>query len=272
MWVDKLITHEDPFHIHKFFGLIVLMNFTFQYLYYGLYGTMILNNITLMPHILLHVSSFIFKVLEKRGFHSLNMFIWKELRLHSLVFAYRGCFSILYPEWRVIFGFLTMFLADCITYKFGNSKITSVRGDHSKETNNLFKKTAQIFFSTSQLGATIICFGFFQEGYSNVLAFSTLLPIQTSAFGLTLIRKNIINKTTWQILYTIQLLFVYVLWYYETNNLLIIPLSTFCYLLRSNGASKYYIFYCLGIVNYFYKYENLLEEIISQINTIVPIS
>ena len=64
MWVDKLITHEDPFYIHKFFGLIVLMNFTFQYVYYGLYGTMILNNIILIPHILLHVSSFIFKVLE----------------------------------------------------------------------------------------------------------------------------------------------------------------------------------------------------------------
>ena len=76
---------------------------------------------------------------------------------------------------------------------------------------------------------------------SKFLTFQTLIPIQTSAFGLTSLRKNIIEKTTWQIVYSIELSLVYIYWYYEYGNLYIIPMSGVPYFFRKIGLSKYAI-------------------------------
>lgn len=262
---NKLITHEDPYHLHKTFGVYVLAHFLFQYTYYFINGNMILNEINMLPHVGLHLSSFIFSVLKKRQMGTMGMFIWEELRLHSMIFASRACFSILYPSMRIPFVFITMGLADLTTYYCGDKNISTVRGDHTRESNRIVNKLYSIFFSTSQLGATIICGGFFQQNYSTALVFSTLPAIQTSAFGLTLIRKNIINKTIWQIVYGVELLLVYVLWYNETNNLFIIPLSFSCYLARKMNISKYYLFYCIVVIDYFWRYEGLYESILEKL-------
>jgi hypothetical protein len=93
----------------------------------------------------------------------------------------------------------------------------------------------------SQMGATIICAGFFQNKWSPVLVFSTLPPIQTSAFGMTLIRKGIIDKIVWQYVYIIELLFVYLIWYIEMKNLYIVPLSAIFLFMRKMNMSKYHI-------------------------------
>tara|TARA_Y100000389_G_C17429838_1_gene501866 strand:+ start:1001 stop:1810 length:810 start_codon:yes stop_codon:yes gene_type:complete len=262
---NKLITHEDPYHLHKTLGVYVLAHFLFQYTYYFINGNMILNEINILPHVGLHLSSFIFSVLKKRQMGTMGMFIWEELRLHSMIFASRGCFSVLYPSMRIPFVFITMGLADLATYYYGDKNISTVRGDHTRESNRIVNKLYSIFFSTSQLGATIICGGFFQQNYSTALVFSTLPAIQTSAFGLTLIRKNIINKTIWQIVYGVELLLVYILWYSETNNLFIIPLSFSCYLARKMNISKYYLFYCIVVIDYFWRYEGLYESILEKL-------
>ena len=94
---EKLITPEDPNHLHKSLGLMCLLNYGYQYYSYFRYDKPILNLFTILPHFLLPCSSFIFKVLEKRPVESrLSMFIWNELRLHSLIFAWRACFCILF--------------------------------------------------------------------------------------------------------------------------------------------------------------------------------
>ena len=68
MALSDLITKEDPFHIHKTFGAYVLLHFAYQYLCYFIYGRMYLNIWNLLPHFVLHLTSFIFHVLYSQGF------------------------------------------------------------------------------------------------------------------------------------------------------------------------------------------------------------
>lgn len=254
MGLSELVTHEDPYYLHKTFGVCVLCNFFYQFYLYYFYGIMYLNIYTMLPHLALHITSFIFKVLPTRVLSEKTaMFIWEELRLHSMVFAYRSCLSILIPNYRVFFVFLTMFLADVATFLFGNYDVTTIRGSHNKISSKYYKKIASAFYSTSQFGATLICGGFFQENYSPILTFTTLPAIQTSAFGMTLIRKNIINKTVWQVIYSAELLLVYYMWYLEKQNILIVPMSMFCYFLRKNGMNKYCLFFIIAFSDYLWR-------------------
>lgn len=248
MGLTQLITHEDYFHIHKSLGIYVLFHYFYQYINYFAYEGMNLNALNIIPHMGLHLSSFIFDVLQKRIMSKqMAMFIWEELRLHSMIFAFRACLSILIPEMRVFFVFFTMVSADIVTKVYGIDGASTVRGTHDRVSSNWMKQLAGVFFSTSQMGATLICAGYFQYHYSPVLAFSTLPPIQTSAFGMTLIRKNIINKTVWQIVYGVELSMVYIVWYKETGNMLILPLGLFCYLMRRCGMNKYLLFLLMGL-------------------------
>jgi hypothetical protein len=251
---EKLITHEDPYYLHKFLGLSCLFNYGYQYYMYFRYSNPILNIYTLLPHFLLHYSSFIFKVLEKRLVETrMTMFIWKEVRLHSLIFAYRACLSILFTDYCQIITLLAMISADIVTNNYGTLGVSSIRGQQNKfGKRSMMKELAGAFFSISQMGATIITSGIFQPNPSKILIFSTLPPIQTAAFGMTLIRKNIINKNTWSIIYSIELFFTYYIWYKECHNLHIIPLSVLIYLLRRVGFSKYIIWSNAFIIHNLY--------------------
>lgn len=244
--IYKLITHEDPFHIHKTMGIYCLFHFVYQFFYYFTFHTMNLNTLNMLPHILLHITSFVFKVLDKRPVTGDNkivkkmaMFIWEELRLHSFLFGCRSSLIILFPNYSVTIVFLTMLLADITTYFYGNPNVSTVRGNKNLEKKSIIKQLYSGFFSTSQLGATIICGGFFQKKVNPILVFSTLPPIQTSAFGMTLLRKNIINKEIWQIIYSLELLLVYFIWYLEYNNLYIIFFSIIAYIYRKLNINKY---------------------------------
>ena len=109
-----------------------------------------------------------------------------------------------------------------------------------------------MFFSTSQMGATIICAGFFQKNINPILVFCTLPAIQTSAFGMTLLRKNIISKEIWQIVYSIELVLVYIVWLLEYKNLDILGYSLIAYLLRSNNLNKYLLWIFFWLINNFF--------------------
>ena len=242
----KLITDEDPFHIHKSMGIYCICNFIIQLTYYLLYRKMYLSPIVMIPHILLHITSFVFKVLAKRPvtqdnkiISKMSMFIWEELRIHSLIFGLRSAFIVIFPKFSIPIVFGTLFLADIATYYYGIPNITTVRGNNNVEKKSNVKKLYSMFFSTSQMGATIICAGFFQENISPILVFCTLPAIQTSAFGMTLLRKNIITKEIWQIVYSLELVLVYIVWYFEYKNLNVLGYSLIAYLLRSNELNKY---------------------------------
>lgn len=241
--MDRLITHEDPLHLHKTMGIFCLLNYVVQYNLFFKYGCSNIILCNLIPHILLHVTSFAFTVLKKRPAAShLNMFIWNELRVHSMLFAYRSIFSILFPNYAVVIGLATMILADITSNYYGTPGVSTVRGQQDRVGKRSFtKEISGAFFSISQFGATIITMGLFQPTVSPILVFSTLPPIQTSAFGMTLIRKNIINKTVWSVIYAAELGITYAIWYQIYGNLDIFIISATLYFLRRVGISKYLI-------------------------------
>ena len=211
------------------------MNFVTQSITYVYSGKMYLNWMILIPHVLLHASSLIFKVLPRRRVQRhMAMFIWEELRLHAAVFAMRAILVILILDKKfaklVVLG--TMLAADLVTKKYGTEGVSTVRGLHSAKTKSTFKILSGLFFSTSQLAATLICSGCFCYEISPVLVFCTLPPIQTSAFGMTLIRKNMITKRTWSYVYGVELSAVGLMWWYEYANLWVIPLAFLAFGLR----------------------------------------
>lgn len=241
-YMNKLVTHEDPYHIHKICGIYSILNYIFQLTIYFVFGVSYLNGYTLFFHFMLPATSFFFKVLSKRPVGSkMSMFIWKELQIHSLLFAWRALFIILFPAYSVFITFATMICADIATYNYGTPGISTVRGDHTRVGNrNMLKEAFGTFFSISQMGATIITAGFFQEKPSSILLFSTLPAIQTSAFGMTLLRKDIITKTQWSIIYSLELVLSYVVWYAEYKNIDVFFACVIIYFLRKyTPLSKY---------------------------------
>ena len=90
----KLITDEDPFHIHKSMGIYCLCNFIIQLTFYLLYRKMYLSPIVMVPHILLHITSFVFKVLAKRPVTQDNKIISKCQCLFGKSYVYIHLFSV----------------------------------------------------------------------------------------------------------------------------------------------------------------------------------
>ena len=92
MGLNDLITHEDPYHIHKSLGAFVIAHYFYQFNYYYYYETMELTFINMLPHLLLHISSFVFSSHNRMLTEKLAMFIWEELRLHSMILLIDRCF------------------------------------------------------------------------------------------------------------------------------------------------------------------------------------
>jgi hypothetical protein len=257
MFLSKLITSEDPFHIHKSMGIYCLINFIIQGLNYLFYGKIFISKYVMIPHVLLHVTSFVFSVLKKRPISNdgklvkkMAMFIWEELRLHSMFFGFRSILSIIYPDYAMAIIFFTMAGADISTIKYGTANVSTVRGNQNIEKKSIVKTLYSAFFSISQIGATIICGSVFQRETNKTLVFFTLPAIQTSAFGMTLLRKNIITKEIWQLIYSFELLIVYFVWYSEYKDYQIIPASIAIYLLRKMNINKYFIWFMACMVTY----------------------
>ena len=135
----KLVTKEDPFFIHKAFGIISFCNFMYRYYLLFAYGQMMINSQVdmgiLVIHGLLSTSSLIFNIPKKR--HASLPMIFPEFRLHSIVFGLRSivcCFIDyygneykLYYKMSVCIG--TMFFADTITKHYaiaGNSTMRNM--------------------------------------------------------------------------------------------------------------------------------------------------
>lgn len=86
-WKRKLVTREDPKHIHKILGFLVLLSFLYRFTQLGQQDLGFVNkpNLTIptiMLHLALNLSAFEFTLPKRRittGYR-----IWPEYRLHSL--------------------------------------------------------------------------------------------------------------------------------------------------------------------------------------------
>lgn len=226
MSLYKLITKEDHFHVHKLLGVCCLIHYAYRWCMWLRYRDMLFGDdktvsaVLLMMHLLLNLSSFLFPIPKRKV--SSRVVIWEETRWHSLIFASRSiliAWILLYSSnystcvyaARSLIIVLTMLCADRATSHYKKQSIiqetdTVMRKLPYPQEGMLSRSVSSIkyFYSTSQIGATLICL--FSRNVDRV--FTVLFPIQISMFLSTLNKKGIISVSAWHLFYTLSLLMV----------------------------------------------------------------
>lgn len=234
----RLITHEDAvfFHAHKILGISVLLNFIYRV--YLLHTT---NNANFTHsywtpfwigiHSLLHVTSFQFHLSTIRN-KKYNI-IWPEMRWHTMIFSFRSLITMLmiwfsmtshvsYKFQEISRGaivLMTLLTADLVSYYYKNEHTTMRDMPYPDYIPQWYRTIHNYFYSISQVYATlnVLC----QKDIDRI--FLILIPIQTAPFGMTLVKKGIIDQAGWHFYYTVALLLNYI--YANANKL--IPISVF---------------------------------------------
>ncbi len=205
--LHKLITKEDPIHLHKLLGAFALANYIYRYYLLLFYGSMFLNTPLDLGMVAIHgclsISSLIFHIPRKR--HAKLPMIYPEFRLHSIAFGLRSvvcCFVDFYGgTYKLYFKmgvcFATMMVADLITKQYAEPGDTTMRAmPYSETTSERDRQQITKFHSIQQISATIAML------VNTDSAFSPLFAIQFAAFLMTMVRKNIIIPNTWHVLYS----------------------------------------------------------------------
>ena len=206
----KLITPEDPFHIHKILGIFCLGNFVYRWGCFLLYRDMFLTTnfglISLCAHGILSASSLIFHIPQKR--HQGKPMIYPEFRAHSIAFGLRHVLSCIMfwfgygdPLPHYMLCFATMFAADNISDRFiETNKQTTMRNMPLDDTiDEVTQQANKLQQSKCQLQATMISL------YTINSSFMPLLAIQGAAFMMTLVRKNLMTTLAWHRVYNVML-------------------------------------------------------------------
>ena len=200
--LQRLVTKEDPLHVHKTLGILCLTHFAFRFAKFG-HGDMgfdpsIASAMCLLLHALLSCSSLAFRIPEKRIMEGSR--IWPEFRLHSIVFACRhiACMLVTWAEarWggrtdRPMFSInplivlSTLLLADAATRRSSGVKSSTIGSLRAPA-------AMRFFFSAMQFHGTVACLvGVRRFSMQLVMLFT----IQITAFLMTLRRKNIVGHT-----------------------------------------------------------------------------
>jgi hypothetical protein len=166
-WKKQMITKEDPSHVHKTLGILVLISYIYR-LSQCTFG----NDLgfadkpnwtipTVLLHLALNLSSFEFQIPKQRikgGYR-----IWPEYRAHSLVFLFRSLAMMTLfwiekewniPEnhvWNLVIVVATMAAADYASILYGKD----YQSGFARELD--VPGIVRYFFSMAQLHATSMC-------------------------------------------------------------------------------------------------------------------
>ncbi|CAB9496406.1 expressed unknown protein [Seminavis robusta] len=208
--LSKLVTSDDPNHIHKVLGVACLMSFVYRFRHaggdtdgnFGPYpGTLAF----LALHLSLNLSSFIFDIPKRRI--STGYRIWPKYRIHSLIFCGRSCACML-VQWCEEFWDIQqpchvldvlIVLGTCLLADWGSMILTDQKETRvSSSSSSLpvttirgieyFSPAAKRFFSVMQFQATAGCLVGLRR-YTPHLAM--IAVVQLNAFLMTLSRKNL---------------------------------------------------------------------------------
>lgn len=241
--VTKLVTKEDPYHIHKALGAFALCSFAYRYFYVlpmtgglGFTGTYF-DYFTLMAHWLLSSSSLIFHVLEKRIVER-PLIIYQEYRLHAILFTSSAVvvsiFGIRgYQSKMALGGMLAglRLLVDLTTRVFGTVGVTAVRNNN--DGNYKYIRMFYSYYQICALGSLIIV-----DANLCDLGFNTLIAIQSSTFLMTLKRKSVIRWKSHMFWYSFALLLSYaVIW--RTKGTLFFAYMAVVFSARVYNINKY---------------------------------
>ena len=245
--LKRLATHEDAafFHVHKILGVFVLSHFAYRLCYetsneLGFADASYADLAAIVIHALLHVSSFQFALPLKRNF-AYNT-IWPEMRMHSLIFAWRSV-AVLLLLWCFRRGLISsdaLFASRCIVIiaamAFADLATRRYRRLVAQTTQKVsevgeIQEIREIQSQTKSTRTTTMRDNAFPEGtptgvryimntfYSisqliatlmllvrgEGAAFLILLPIQIAPLLMTLEKKGFITSVAWHVGYSLAL-------------------------------------------------------------------
>lgn len=223
-WKKQLVTKEDPNHVHKSLGILVLCSYIWRLcllgdadLGFAKYPQWTVP--TLLLHLALNASSFEFRIPQKRinsGYR-----IWPEYRLHSFVFLCRSL-AMMLLFWaereynckenhliELLIILATMAAADWGSHSLGKQ----YQSGFARELD--VPAVVKYFFSLAQLNATaVILMG--QRRYT--MQFLMVIIIQVNAFLMTLRRKNLASQGLLMTIYGLALASTGVVSYFEYHR------------------------------------------------------
>jgi hypothetical protein len=281
----------QPIHLHKTLGVLCLLSFVWRLTQVnetdmGFYTRPHLTIPTLILHLLLSTTSFIFRIPNRRIKEGSR--IWPEYRYHSMVFVCRSILALLLYWYEqhtnaakpfyiasVIIVLLTMLAADAATFSQEQYASNSIRQlDISRMTS--------YFFSVCQFYATAgVLFGV--RRYT--IQFLMVFVVQLNPFLMTLRRKNLISHYATVSIYGFMLVFGSVICIYEYTRYGIAMLRTVAFVgnvavvwrtsliplkgrLRTIVQNKYLIWTALGILVQYIRPYALMQEISMQRNMV----
>jgi hypothetical protein len=205
--MGRLMTKEDPMHVHKTLGACTLAHFGYRFFSLAAYGTMRLegsvSDFALVAcHATLSLSSLVFRLPSRR--HERMPMIYPEFRAHSIIFAIRSvvCCTLAMSgvgSWAcAMMCVAAMLAADAVTARLAEA--TTMRAmPFPSGVSAAQRRIVTFYHSLSQAHATALMLLGADE------AFAPLLAIQLAAFLMTLVRKGFITTKTWQATYTVSL-------------------------------------------------------------------
>ena len=266
-----LFTNHDKYHIHKTLGFLAVANFILRFYYAIIYGTSfppfetkVFSCSSVLIHALLPIASLSIPLPEKRNFTS--PMIWKEFRLHSILFSCRHSILTiitlleLWPTQLEIFKNYKLYalfsesilkyiaIISCIKIA---SIITAKYGDTEKRTTNAMPYPEHVTeyeiekikyeYAKKQFGATIMAV--FSGELSVSLNFAPLYAIQSAPFMMTLVRKGKCNSAHYHMVYSLTLIYPLYLYhvtlrkfYSQFADFAICYLYIFAYSMRIKGG------------------------------------
>ena len=210
--VRKFFTKEDTLHVHKILGSGALLHFIYRFYNICVYNdarfTLAHTPLFIFLHMALSGTSMLFHVPSNRV--TKRPMIYREFRLHSIVFAYRSLFVMLilhyFPgpasAWfRALVVLGTFLCADWATLHYKPQHTTMRDMPFSDWVPPLAIKSLNCYYSVSQVLATMNMI----IRPSMDVVFMTVFPIQIAAFLMTCVRKGVLSADGWHILYALSL-------------------------------------------------------------------
>ena len=223
-----LITHHDPYHIHKSLGLLVLLHYLYRFYLVFQTGTAFPPSeptavalCSVLLHGLLSWSSLLLPLPHRRNFS--KPMIWPEFRFHSIVFASRHVLTTilslanLWPSddredvlcnslarAAIILG--TVKAASLVTDRYGDRKMRTTNNmPYEKNVSTSQQLAIKRLYTSAQFGSTIT--SLLNDPSMN---FAPLLGIQMAPLLMTLVRKNKISTGAYHRIYAVSLSLGYV--------------------------------------------------------------
>jgi hypothetical protein len=220
-WKKQLITNEDPMHIHKTIGILCFVSYIFRIVQtgpsdMGFVTFPQLTMPTILLHLLLNITSLVFKIPSRRI--SSGYRIWPEYRLHSLVFLARSLavMTLFWYEqtynkepnydWNLAIIIFGMMAADYSSYTQRQYRSSTIRDLDTAE-------WVKFLFSVAQFcGSTNVLYGLRYRYSMHMLA---VIVVQTNAFMMTIRRKNLAGQTLLVTMYGLALIISMAVCVYE---------------------------------------------------------